>query len=52
MKKQLVMSVLVATLFGIQHIAIGAETGIKIGVMTDMSGGSSDLAGKGSVVAA
>jgi branched-chain amino acid transport system substrate-binding protein len=52
MKKQLVMSVLVATLFGIQHIAIGAESGIKIGVMTDMSGGSSDLAGKGSVVAA
>lgn len=29
-----------------------AQSAVKIGVMTDMSGGSADLAGKGSVVAA
>jgi branched-chain amino acid transport system substrate-binding protein len=52
MNKKSIISVVLAALFGMQQIASAAETGVKVGVLTDMSGGSSDLAGKGSVVAA
>ena len=41
-------------LFGLAGLGLGApaSAAVKIGVMTDMAGGSADLAGKGSVVAA
>jgi branched-chain amino acid transport system substrate-binding protein len=52
MKKNLFLSIALTALLGTQQMASASENGVKVGVLTDMSGGSSDLAGKGSVVAA
>lgn len=52
MKTRLVVSVLVAAVLGAHSMAQASEDGVKIGVITDMSGSYADLSGAGSVLAA
>jgi branched-chain amino acid transport system substrate-binding protein len=52
MKKHILAAAVAMTLGGAHHLALAAPEGIKIGVITDMSGSYADLSGAGSVLAA